>query len=116
MVNNGRLDVQVTVFNGTRYESGFPPEDLPGFVDWLNAKIAEIPLEHRANAKIEITSHSSYYDSCESGIEITYRRPETDAQYKSRLKREEEEEKAKALAQERNELAILAALQKKYAK
>lgn len=53
--------VQETIFNGSQYESdGWPPEDPVGFMAWFQARIERIPIEHRAEAKIEISTQSGY--------------------------------------------------------
>ena len=112
-----RKMVQETVYNGGEYDNnGWPPEDPAGFMAWFKDRIDLIPVEHRQNAKIEVSSESGYYDSHTPHIEITYQRPETDGQFASRLKREEQEAKLQASNKEQHERQTLAELQAKYGK
>jgi hypothetical protein len=106
-----KQQVQVTVFNGSQYESdGWPPEDPAGFMAWFQERIERIPPEHRATAKIEIGTQSGYYGDSTANLEITYARDETDEQFAARLQREEND-RQRRVAQEKQ---TLAALQAKY--
>ena len=52
--------------------------------------LASIPKEYRAKARCEIGSKSGYEDSHYAHVEITYERPETDAEVIARVKIERE--------------------------
>ena len=104
-----KQQVQETVFNGSRDEGeGWPPEDPAGFSAWFQERIERIPPEHRAKAKIEISSQGGYYGEHTGCIEITYLREETDEQFAARLKREEEQ-RQQLVAQEKRMLVALLA-------
>jgi hypothetical protein len=103
--------VQETIFNGSQYEAdGWPPEDPAGFMAWFQERIERIPPEHRATAKIEIGTQSGYYGDSSANLEITYTQEETDKQYESRMRRDEQA-RQQCEAQEK---ALLAQLLKKH--
>lgn len=98
------------VFDKEQYDSGWPPTDATECVAWFAVKLAEIPAEYRAGAKIYIDSRSSYEDSSYARIEIYYDRPETDDEMAAR----EAEERRRQEAQKAQEIRTLAALKAKY--
>ena len=69
-----------------------------------------IPEEYRASAECEITSKGGYEDSHYASIEVTYGRPETDAEVTDRLRSELLRKEVK----ERQERETFKMLQKKY--
>ena len=94
-----------------QYDGDWPPNDAAGFLAWVQAKIDDVPQEHRNTLRIELDS-TSRYDSAYATIEFSYERPETDEE-------EAEREGRFAAQQERRraeELRILAELQAKYGK
>jgi len=78
----------IHVFCGEQYDGDWPPEPAAEFLAWIQAKLAEIPPEHAATAKIEVSSESGYEGSHSGQIEISYTRIETDAEVSARLARE----------------------------
>lgn len=104
-----KKQIDVTVFDKEEYDGEWPPVDAKEFIAWFNGKIESIPEEHRATAKIEIESKSSYGDSY-ANIKISYPRPETDEEEE---RREEQERRIRGNQKDR-ELQQLAALKAKY--
>lgn len=99
--------VEVVVFDDERYGREWPPEDAAGALAWLQSKIAEVPSECMASARIVFGS-TVCYDSEYATIRITYQRPETDAELADRAanaKREAERVQQVELRQ----LAVLVA-------
>lgn len=94
-----------------QYDGDWPPDDAAGALAWFQAKLADVPLEFRSTARIEIDSEESY-GSSKATIEISYTRQETDEEEAQR------EQQAAALAERRraDELRTLASLQAKYGK
>ena len=94
-----------------QYDGDWPPTDAPGFFAWVQAKMNDAPAEWRSTFRIEVDS-TSRYDSTYATIELSYVRPETDA--------EEAEREIHAAAQQvhrrEQELRTLAELQAKYGK
>ncbi len=105
-----RSDKRVVVFKQEQYDGEWPSTDATECVAWFAGKLAEIPEEYRAGAKIEIDSRSGYEDSSYACIEIYYDRPETDDEMTAR----EAEERRRKEAQTAQELRTLAALKAKY--
>lgn len=113
MTKRKRETVTVTVFTGEQYDDGWPcpyQTTLVDLISWFEAKLAEIPEEYRNVATCEIDSVRSWEDTHYAQIEISYRRPETDAEMADRLEHEE----IARHAHEAKERAMLAALQQKY--
>lgn len=81
----------INVFCGEQYCGDWPPEPAAEFFAWLQAKIAKIPPEYAASARIEISSESGYEGSHSGKIEISYERLETDAEVSDRLARAREQ-------------------------
>lgn len=96
-----RQEKRVEIFSAEQYDGNFPPDNLQEFASWLDSIVEEIPEEHRETAEIEI---SSYYDSRCGRVTISYRRPETDAEWESRkrdvLERVRQQEDAERQAYE----------------
>ncbi len=78
----------------------------------LQANLEAIPTEFRDTARIDISYDRGYYDSIELKATLEFHRPENEKEKVEREKRAAEWEER----QRKNELAQLAALQKKYAK
>lgn len=78
-----RQDTRVKVFEGERYNNGWPPERAIEFVAWLNERLAQIPVDYMGSARVEIGSTQSYGDDYAT-IEISYIRPETDEEVAER--------------------------------
>lgn len=104
-----KKQIDVIIFDEEQYADEWPPEDGKEFIAWFIGKVETIPEEHRATAKIEISSVNSYGDAYGS-IEIGYNRPETDEEEE---RREEQERRIRANQKDR-ELKKLAALKAKY--
>lgn len=99
----------VKVIDVEQYEEGFPPANLIKFREWLDARIAEVPLEHLAGAEIDISGYESY-GSAYANVAISYTRPFTeDEAYIDQVRRDRE-----ARRTEERERAALASLQAKY--
>lgn len=106
--------VTETVFQFHSWDDGENcgvPYDLTEAIAWFQGKLAEIPPDHRATARIEIASD---YESSGAELTITYKRMETDEEYAERVKREQAYAQARAFEQEQRERAALAALKRKY--
>ena len=73
------MDVKVEVFSGED-EGDWPGEDVAGFFEWFNKKIAAVPDEYRDSVVIELDGVSSYEGESEATIEIHYTRPQTDSE------------------------------------
>ena len=104
-----KKQIDVTVFDEEQYADGWPPEDANEFIAWLVEKINSIPEEHRATAKIEIDTTSSYGDTY-ANLAIKYNRPETDEEEERR----EGQEKGIRENQKARELRQLETLKAKY--
>lgn len=104
-----RSTAWITVYEGERHESGWPPENALAFVRWLSALIESVPAEYREAIEIDIGSES-YYDSDYPTIKVIYMRPETDAEWKAR----DAEAAKRRERQEQDERRELAALKAKY--
>lgn len=72
---------------GASYENGSFLKVLNSF----KAALANIPAKYRANACCQIDSEGGYEGSHYASVEITYNRPETDAEVLSRVKVEAEQ-------------------------
>src|SRR5690348_5106317 len=79
-----RQEKRVVVMEAEQYDSGSPPSPLLEFAAWLDGIMSEIPEEYHSAAQIEFDSTSSYYDSHYGHVEVSYRRPETDAEMAER--------------------------------
>lgn len=101
--------INITVFDQGQCGAEWPPTNAIVFLQWFTWKIAEIPEEFRANAKVEIEGVSSY-GNANAHMSITYCRPETDEEAQAR----EQKEIALAKAKKDAELRQLAALKAKY--
>lgn len=84
-----KQDKKVYVFNHLRRGlAPWPPADATGFMKWFQAQLGTIPSEYLSAARVEInTSEFNDCDMPDPGIEITYMRPETDAEEGLREKR-----------------------------
>lgn len=105
--------MRVTVFSAEQYDSSFPcPRGtrLVEFERWLAGKISEIPEEYREQATIDLDTRYGHEDSSYVTVEIEYRRPETEGEASARLAKAD----AAARSLKDTELALLAALKKKY--
>lgn len=98
-----------TVFSAEQYDSNWPPEEFAAFREWLEDKREEIPEEFMASAMIQIDSKISYGQSLAT-IKVSYDRPETPQEVAARQAKEQ----ARMGEQERQERALLEALQRKY--
>ncbi len=78
-----RQEIVVKVVDAEQYSDGFPPSNLTDFMAWLDKAITAIPEEYREAARFEIDTSSSYGDYCAS-VEVSYCRPETDAEWDAR--------------------------------
>lgn len=65
------------------------PEKLLDWHDWVSERLSEIPEEYRKTAKIEIESRSSWEDSVECNLVVTYNRPETAEETSERLAKQQ---------------------------
>ena len=99
----------VTVFDKEQYEGEWPPTDAAGALAWFSSKVNDVPEKFRGSAKIEIEGTTSY-DCAYARIQITYERPEIDAEESAREGRAEMAKQQ----QVQRELQILSALQAKY--
>jgi hypothetical protein len=107
---NGRQTLRIELLQAEQHTSDWPPEDAQGALDWFASKLARVPTEHRASARISIGSQGSYDGDYCATITITYDRPETDAEMARR-----DHQQALFVARKRTlELQALAALQAKY--
>lgn len=82
--------VQDRFFYAGKHSGNWPfsyDAKLTEVVAWLNAKLLEIPEQYRDEAYCEISSESGYEGDHYPSIEITYARPETDAERDDRLAR-----------------------------
>ena len=63
----------ITVFSSEQFEynSGWPPSDALGFIQWLQDKINQIPPEYRDSAQIELNAFVSH-DQPGIDLEIYY--------------------------------------------
>lgn len=43
-----------------QYDSDFPPRDLVGFAEWVNAWVAKVPQEFRDAATIELSAEIAF--------------------------------------------------------
>lgn len=105
-----RKQKRVVVFDQEMYDGEWPPENAVECVAWFSRKLAYIPEEHRASAKIEINSVGGYEGDHYPRIQIYYDRPEMDDEMAAREefeRRYQEEQRAK-------ELHTLAMLKAKY--
>ena len=105
-----RKQIIVKVFEGEKYDFGWPPEDAIECVTWFAGKLESIPAEFRSSARIEIEAAVEYDDMFIPKIMIYYHRPETDEEMKSRsdeVIRREEAEKVR-------EIKMLERLKAKY--
>ena len=105
---NTRQIIKVKVFSQESYDEEWPPENAMEYLAWFAAKIASIPEEYRASAKVEIDSVSSYENSSYATIKITYTRPETDAEWAGRVAENDARERRQA-ERERKEFERLRA-------
>ena len=78
------------------------------FIYLLKAALAQVPEEHRAAANVTFCSTGDY----DGEIELTYERPETEAERIETAKIE----RLRTLREEQRELSELTRLQKKYGK
>lgn len=101
----------VKVIDVEQHNDDFPPANLMKFREWLNARIAEVPLEHLANAEIEIDGVENY-GSAYANVAISYTRPLTPEEQE--VKRQYDEQYRRHI--EERERAALASLQAKYGK
>lgn len=76
----------IMIYDSERYGGNalWPPRNLAEFVTWASQKLTEIPEQYRSQAAIEIDARLDY-DDAEARIEITYKRPETDDERRTRL-------------------------------
>jgi hypothetical protein len=81
---------EVRVFRQERYDGDWLPEKLSDAIAWLQGMLDSVPAEYRDSAKIEIDSVSSWEDSHYASIEISYRRPPTQAEITERKAKEAE--------------------------
>ena len=103
--------IRVRFMEAEKGLTGWPPENLLHFRDWVNETIESIPEEFRDIAKIEFGS----YVDCENAYTTLYvygYRPETDEEKAHRAQREAEAR----TATERHERKLLGQLLHKYGK
>lgn len=110
-----RKTITVKVFESESWpvENTYSPGSLKAFSAWLAEITEKIPPEYRDEACLEVNA-TSFYDSPYVEIEVSYARPETDDEMKTRLHHEKEQARARAQHQERQERELLAALTAKY--
>ena len=102
-----RKQTRVKVFDR---DGEWPPTYATECVSWFAEKLASIPDEHKAAAKIEFGSESGYEGDHYVRIQIYYVRPETDDEIAAR----EAEERRRQEEWKDQELRTLAALKEKY--
>jgi len=98
----------IVIFNQEQYEKEWPEENAIEFIKWFSDKVNTIPSEYRNKARIELESITSYESSSYVHIEISYVRPETPEEEKSRMDNNDYNNKAHE-KRERNQLSILKA-------
>lgn len=102
--------VTVKLLEAEKYDSGFPPEGVIEFSEWLGALMAQVPAEHAGTAKLEIDSIGSYENSHYATVCFMYDRPETDEEEAVRLANN----RLAAEAKRSRELQQLEDLRRKY--
>ena len=85
------------------------PENPKDFIDWWSEKFALVPEEYRDTTRIDCET-SSYYDSTQFGVTISYTRLENDEEEAVRIKKEDDRQKFV----ENQELCQLGKLKAKY--
>ncbi len=106
-MEQSKNQVEELVYNSLQDEA--VPENLAEAITWLQDTLDGIPAEHRASAKIEIDSESEY-DSHFAVVQISYNRPETDAELAKRIALAERQENQAQQA----ELALFKRLKQKF--
>ena len=86
---NLNLPVTVTLFNQDKHCGGWIPGNLGDAIAWLQNFLEKVPAEYRDSAWIEISSYDDYGSSIVD-IEISYKRPPTEADKQQRLNEERE--------------------------
>jgi hypothetical protein len=81
------------------------PGDLPGMIEWMKGKLAEIPKACRGNTSFKFDTTMEYGETYPN-VELTYQEPETDEEVTLRLKIEAERERV-ATAKKKAQLAAL---------
>ena len=104
---------KINVCDVEQYDDGWPTKDttlLVNVIAWFNSKLCEIPGQYRANARCEIDSVSGYEGEHYGHIEISYERPETDAEKARRIVDEE----SRIGSTRQREIDLMKKLQAKY--
>lgn len=87
MTDEQKQQVQIKVFEKGQYGDEWPPEAAADYIAWFQAKVAQIPEEYRAAARIEIESDEGYEGSHYGTITISYWRVETDEEVAARCQK-----------------------------
>jgi hypothetical protein len=103
-----KKEIKVVVFEdeSCAYDLPSNPEE---FLKWWADKFALVPAEYRATTNIDCST-STYYDSAQFEVEISYTRLETAAEEAARLEKEDDRQKFI----ENQELCQLEKLKAKY--
>lgn len=102
--------IKVETYFHDGMSSGFP-DKLSEACEWFQAKLLEIPEEHRDGAAVEVSSGTDRFGDGYITMEIYYWRTETAEEVTDRLKGME----MRARDTERRERAAYEALKAKYA-
>jgi len=97
----------VTVLAVEKHNGEWFPERLVETIEWLQEKLASIPKEYREVATIDVGS-STEYDGHTATVEISYTRPETQAEKNVRVSRTAHELAARAENEHKQYLALKA--------
>lgn len=115
-INKARVSKTITVVSQERHDdgpfcfgAGYEDGTLAAVIDSLTKIRDSIPKRYRAKARCEIDSESGYEGSHYASINVSYDRPETDAEVIERLTIESE----RARIEQRKDRANLAALKAK---
>lgn len=90
MSSDAREERTETIFDGDWYayrEKDAPPLNADRFIEWLRAKLDTIPSEWRASAEVVTVQEVDDYPD-RAAFKVTYRRPETEAEYQARIRRD----------------------------
>lgn len=98
--------VTVALFAQEQYDGEWMPDDLMGAVAWLQAFLDQMPVEYRDTAEIEISSVGGYEGEHSASIQISYRRPPTDAEKQGLLNDEHRQSAANKAERHRQYLRL----------
>jgi hypothetical protein len=79
-----RNTVRIVSFRADAYSAGWPSENALKLIQWVNARLLEIPPEFRDIAEVNFEAHAGWEGESELSVEVSFVRSETDEEFAAR--------------------------------